>query len=110
MPQGGLGISLMDSLFLFPISLPHPPPLLPGTGVSELGLEAEPDAGHADWLWESGIWLSLPPTLEVPTFLILGWRAAYSVSPSCSLTLKEFTKGGPGCLVTGRPLMVSSGC
>ena len=43
MPQGGLGISLVDSLFLFPISLPHLPPLLQGTGVSELGLEAEPE-------------------------------------------------------------------
>lgn len=43
MPQGGLGISLMDSLFQFPISLPHPPTLLAGTGVSELGLEAEPE-------------------------------------------------------------------
>ena len=60
--------------------------------MSELGLEQILNAGQADWPWVSGIWLSLPSTLEVPTFLILGWRAAYSGSPSCSLTLKVYKR------------------
>lgn len=102
MPLGGLGISLVDSLFLFPISLPHPPPLLQGTGVSELGLEAEPERWPRQLALGEWDLVVPPPNPRGPHLP--------SVSPSCSLTLKEFTKGGPGCLVTGRPLMVSSGC
>lgn len=61
MPQGGLGISLMDSVFQFPISLPHPhPSSREQVCVLSWGWKQSLNAGQADWPWVSGIWLSLP--------------------------------------------------